>query len=72
LKSGSYGAGQSSWGPAFYGLADGEKHASKLTESLNIFLNSQGRRGAAFFTKADNKGATFQENKKNDNNGEMH
>jgi beta-ribofuranosylaminobenzene 5'-phosphate synthase len=61
LKSGSYGVGQSSWGPAFYGLADGEKHARELTESLNEFLNSQGRRGKAFFTKADNKGAIFQE-----------
>jgi beta-RFAP synthase len=61
LKSGSYGVGQSSWGPAFYGLADGEKHARELTENLNEFLNSQGRRGKAFFTKADNKGAIIQE-----------
>jgi beta-RFAP synthase len=61
LKSGSYGVGQSSWGPAFYGLADGEKHARELTENLYEFLNSQGRRGKAFFTKADNKGVVFQE-----------
>ncbi len=72
LKSGSYGAGQSSWGPAFYGLADGEKHARELTESLNEFLNSKGRRGTAFFTQADNKGAIFQEKKDNDYNGEIH
>jgi beta-ribofuranosylaminobenzene 5'-phosphate synthase len=72
LKSGSYGAGQSSWGPAFYGLADGEKHARELTESLNEFLNSQGRRGNAFFTEVDNKGATFQEKKDNDDNGEIY
>lgn len=57
LKSGSYGVGQSSWGPAFYGLADGEKHARELTENLSEFLNSQGRRGKAFFTEADNIGA---------------
>jgi beta-ribofuranosylaminobenzene 5'-phosphate synthase len=61
LKSGSYGVGQSSWGPAFYGLADGEKHARELTENLHEFLNSQGRQGEAFFTEADNKGAVFQE-----------
>jgi beta-ribofuranosylaminobenzene 5'-phosphate synthase len=61
LKSGSYGVGQSSWGPAFYGLADGEKHARELTENLFEFLNSQDRRGKAFFTDADNKGAIFQE-----------
>ena len=61
LKSGSYGVGQSSWGPAFYGLADGEKHARELTENLSEFLNSQGRRGKAFFTEADNIGSMIQE-----------
>ena len=57
LKSGVYGAGQSSWGPAFYGLVDGEKEAKRITEELWKFLNVEGKRGSAFYTKADNEGA---------------
>ncbi len=57
LGEGAYGAGQSSWGPAFYGLADGENHARELSDKLGDFLNSGGRRGKAFFTEPNNSGA---------------
>ena len=60
LKSGAYGAGQSSWGPAFYGLVDGEEEAKRVTEELWKFLNIEGRHGSAFYTKADNKGAKIR------------
>ena len=56
LENGAVGAGQSSWGPAFYGLADGEAQAERLARSLSRFLNTVGE-GLAFTTKADNSGA---------------
>ena len=61
LENGAYGAGQSSWGPALYGLADGEKHADKLLEEMNRFLNADSNVGSAFVTSVDNKGAQISE-----------
>jgi beta-RFAP synthase len=60
IKSGAYGVGQSSWGPAFYGLVDGEEEAKRVTEGLRKFLNIEGRHGSAFYTKADNKGSKIR------------
>jgi len=57
LKAGVYGAGQSSWGPAFYGLVRGEGQARDISKGLHRFLNSGGRRGKAFYTMPDNDGA---------------
>ncbi|RLI08902.1 kinase [Candidatus Bathyarchaeota archaeon] len=57
LKVGAYGVGQSSWGPAFYGLVDGEKQAEVVSGRLNEFLNSDGRRGRVFYARPDNEGA---------------
>ena len=57
LKNGAHGVGQSSWGPAFYGLVDGEDNAQMISERLNGFLNSGGRRGESFVAWPDNKGA---------------
>ena len=57
LGAGAYGAGQSSWGPAFYGLARGEGQASELSDRLGGFLNGDGRSGRAFHTGPDNGGA---------------
>jgi beta-ribofuranosylaminobenzene 5'-phosphate synthase len=57
LKSGAHGAGQSSWGPAFYGLAEGEIHAKTLSNKLRRFLNTNDRRGEAYYTQANNVGA---------------
>lgn len=61
LDIGAYGAGQSSWGPALYGLAKGEKQANKLLEEMNRFLNSDGNIGSAFVTCVDNTGAQISE-----------
>jgi len=59
LEIGAHGVGQSSWGPAFYGLVDGEGQAEEVTERLREFLNGDGRRGEAFYTGPNNKGATI-------------
>ena len=53
----AYGVGQSSWGPAFYGLVEGEEQAKTLTGELERFLNSGGRSGEAIYARPDNKGA---------------
>jgi len=60
LGEGALGAGQSSWGPALYGLADGQAQAGRLAASLERFLNTDGR-GEAFVTAADNVGAVIRE-----------
>ncbi len=57
LRAGSYGVGQSSWGPAFYGLVDGRDQAIDVSERLFEFLNSGGRRGEAFNVRPNNNGA---------------
>ncbi|MGB9622430.1 MAG: beta-ribofuranosylaminobenzene 5'-phosphate synthase family protein, partial [Candidatus Bathyarchaeia archaeon] len=57
LERGVYGAGQSSWGPAFYGLVKGEDQAFKLEKELHDYLNHGERRGTVFYTGADNHGA---------------
>ena len=61
LDNGAYGAGQSSWGPALYGLADGPKQANALLEEMNRFLNAGDNSGSAFITDADNTGAQISE-----------
>jgi beta-ribofuranosylaminobenzene 5'-phosphate synthase len=61
LEMGAFGAGQSSWGPALYGLADRESQAKKLLNEMNKFLNEDGNIGSAFITKADNHGAVITE-----------
>jgi len=57
LRAGAYGVGQSSWGPAFYGLVQGARQARHLSERLSEFLRSEGRLGRAFYTRPDNEGA---------------
>lgn len=57
LEAGAYGVGQSSWGPAFYGLVEGEGQAQDISGRLEEFLNSDDRRGETFVARADNRGA---------------
>jgi beta-ribofuranosylaminobenzene 5'-phosphate synthase len=57
LEAGAHGVGQSSWGPAFYGLVRGESDAEIVSERLRGFLNSGGRRGESFVARPDNGGA---------------
>ena len=57
LEKGAYGAGQSSWGPALYGLVDGRSQANNMLDEMNSFLNEGKERGSALITSADNVGA---------------
>ncbi len=54
-KLGVYGAGQSSWGPAFYGLTQKEK-AKEIELKVKAFLGKSVG-GNVFVVKANNKGA---------------
>jgi beta-ribofuranosylaminobenzene 5'-phosphate synthase len=59
LENGALGVGQSSWGPAFYGLVKGQKQASILSTQLSEFLNSNGTSGESFVTGPNNRGAVI-------------
>jgi beta-ribofuranosylaminobenzene 5'-phosphate synthase len=54
-KLGAYGSGQSSWGPAFYGLTQKEK-AKQIQLKVKAFLRKSGG-GQVFIAKANNRGA---------------
>lgn len=54
-KLGAYGTGQSSWGPAFYGLFQSEE-AKEVQRKFRSFLNASVG-GHVFIAKANNKGA---------------
>ncbi|MBD3206761.1 hypothetical protein GF319_10530 [Candidatus Bathyarchaeota archaeon] len=57
LDNGAYGAGQSSWGPAFYGLAQDQKHAEQLSNGLRDFFEDEHIAGNSFISKPQNTGA---------------
>jgi len=54
-KLGAYGSGQSSWGPAFYGVTQKEK-AKEIKVKVKAFL-SESVGGHVFVAKANNRGA---------------
>jgi beta-ribofuranosylaminobenzene 5'-phosphate synthase len=54
-KLGAYGAGQSSWGPAFYGLTQKDE-AKEIQLKIQAFLRKSVG-GKAFTAKANNRGA---------------
>ena len=54
-KIGAHGAGQSSWGPAFYGVTQKEK-AREIEAKVKAFLKKNAG-GQVFVAKANNKGA---------------
>jgi len=56
-ENGALGVGQSSWGPGFYGLSEGETQARKICVDLERYLNEDGRKGRAFVAGPDNRGA---------------
>jgi beta-ribofuranosylaminobenzene 5'-phosphate synthase len=58
-KRGAYGIGQSSWGPAVYGLAQGETQAKKLRADVEDFLQERDG-GQVFVANANNRGATIK------------
>jgi len=59
LENNAYGAGQSSWGPAVYGLVKGVNKAEKLTEIIKSFINEKVG-GEVFYTSVNNKGAVIK------------
>lgn len=58
-KRGAHGVGQSSWGPAVYGLAQGETQAKKLRDDVEAFLQDRDG-GQVFVANANNRGATIK------------
>jgi beta-RFAP synthase len=56
IEEGAYGVGQSSWGPAFYGLVESEAEAKRVSQRLRRFLEEKGG-GEAFYARANNHGA---------------
>ena len=58
-KRGAYGVGQSSWGPAVYGLAQGEAQANELRTEVEVFLQDRDG-GQVFVANANNRGATIR------------
>lgn len=59
LEQGAQGAGQSSWGPTVYALAQGERQAQLLESEAREFLEAHSG-GDVFHTRADNRGASSQ------------
>jgi beta-ribofuranosylaminobenzene 5'-phosphate synthase len=57
-KIGAYGVGQSSWGPALYGVVKQEE-AKQALSKVKMYLNKSVS-GHTFIAKANNKGATIK------------
>lgn len=57
-RSGAYGVGQSSWGPALYAVVKQQEAKSVLDKAKAYLKNSFG--GQAFIAKADNSGAKIR------------
>ena len=55
IKSGAYGAGQSSWGPAFYGVTKVSEAQNLKQKMINFFEEKTG--GIVFIAEPNNKGA---------------
>lgn len=55
LNSGSYGIGQSSWGPAVYGLVK-KKESEDLENEVREFLDEKKIKGYVFSARANNEG----------------
>ena len=58
-KIGAYGVGQSSWGPAIYGLARGRQQAEEIEDKVQTLVNERSG-GQVFIAKANNKGACLK------------
>ena len=59
VGAGAYGAGQSSWGPAVYGLTEKET-ATGLAAEIGNFLEENRIKGKTFIAQADNRGAVLK------------
>ena len=61
LQSGAYGSGQSSWGPALYGLVK-ENEAMTVADHMRSFLTENEIEGVVFVSHCNNKGASVDVN----------
>ena len=59
LEKGAAGAGQSSWGPAVYGLVHGQDAAEDMKTQVGTLMDQKGG-GTFFWARADNKGARIE------------
>ena len=59
LDRGAAGAGQSSWGPAVYGVVEGKGQALRLLREAENFLAGLGG-GQAFCVQPQNRGAQIR------------
>jgi beta-ribofuranosylaminobenzene 5'-phosphate synthase len=59
LEKGAAGAGQSSWGPAVYGLVNGKARALRLENEVRLFLAGLGG-GDVFCAQPRNRGAQIR------------
>ena len=59
LEHGAAGAGQSSWGPAVYGLVEGKEQARQLAQKVQTRLADLGG-GQAFLVQPQNRGAIIR------------
>jgi beta-ribofuranosylaminobenzene 5'-phosphate synthase len=57
---GAHGVGQSSWGPAVYGLTQSKTEAEKLRAKVEAFLQEKDG-GHVFVANANNEGATIKQ-----------
>ncbi|MEJ2272725.1 MAG: hypothetical protein P8X91_09700 [Candidatus Bathyarchaeota archaeon] len=58
--NGAYGVGQSSWGPAVYGLAKDKIQATDLQSDVKFYLKDNGG-GQVFVANANNQGAIIKQ-----------
>jgi beta-RFAP synthase len=65
---GAAGVGQSSWGPAVYGIVSGDDAAHALAERVR---DTMGERGEVYVGGFANEGATIRESRKQEAGGEM-
>lgn len=59
LHAGAFGAGQSSWGPAIYGLVD-EARLRRVEDEVRGFVEERGRGGSVFVAHGRNRGAQIE------------
>lgn len=59
LRAGAFGAGQSSWGPAVYGLVD-EARLTRVEDEVRGFVEERGVGGRVFVAKGRNRGAQIE------------
>lgn len=57
IDSGVYGVGQSSWGPAIYGITENRKRAEKILNIAIEKINNLGINYSYYLTRARNRGA---------------